>query len=113
MVLSGHKQEGLERVEEHPHNAPSVLPEGVLGGMLGQLMHQHSLCVTCTLPPTQLLEPRHNNDGCMQGCATSVKQLKKQSQTPHKKPAGLQFAQCLAELTQAWLLATKNVGYAL
>ena len=60
MVLCGHKQEGLQGVEEHPHNTPPVLPEGVLGGVLGQLMHQHCLCVTYTQPHTQLLTSRHN-----------------------------------------------------
>ena len=34
MVLSGHKEEGLERVEQHPHHSTSVLPEGVLCGVL-------------------------------------------------------------------------------
>ena len=48
MVLSGHKEEGFEGVEQHPHHPPPVLPEGVLRGVLGQLVHQHSLCVTCT-----------------------------------------------------------------
>lgn len=53
MVLCGHKQEGLEWVEEYPYHAPPVLPEWVLCGVLGQLMYQHSLCVTCQHPQIQ------------------------------------------------------------
>lgn len=79
MILGGHKQEGLEGVEKHSHNAPSVLPEGVLSGVLGQLMHQHSLRVTCTRTSTQILRVRHINDSCLRRGATSVKQLNNSS----------------------------------
>ena len=39
MVLGGHKEEGLEGVEQHPDHLPPVLPEGVLRSVLGQLVH--------------------------------------------------------------------------
>ena len=54
VVLGGHKQEGLQRVEQHPNHPPPVLPEGVLASVLGQLMHQDRLCVACghTCQPT-------------------------------------------------------------
>ena len=43
MVLGGHKEEGLSRVERHSHHAAPVLSEGVLRCLLGQLVHQHCL----------------------------------------------------------------------
>jgi len=49
MVLCGHKEEGLERVEQHPHHSTPVLSEGVLCGVLGQLVHQYCLGVACTV----------------------------------------------------------------
>ncbi len=52
MILGGHKQEGLERVEEYPHHTAPVLAEGIPGGVLGQLMHQHCLGVACTVTQT-------------------------------------------------------------
>ena len=39
VILGGDKEERLERVEQHPHHPTPVLPEGVLGCVLGELMH--------------------------------------------------------------------------
>ena len=35
MVLGGYKQEGFQRVEQHPYDSAPVLAEGVLSLMLG------------------------------------------------------------------------------
>lgn len=43
VVLGGHQQEGLARVEEYPLHSPPVLAERILGGLLTQLVDHHSL----------------------------------------------------------------------
>ncbi len=52
MVLCGHEEEGLDRVEQHPHHSTPVLSEGVLCGVLGQLVDQYCLGVACTVTCT-------------------------------------------------------------
>lgn len=46
VVLRGHKEEGLARVERRAHHAAAVLAERVLRCLLGQLVHQHRLQAT-------------------------------------------------------------------
>ena len=43
MVLSSHKEERFAGVERHSHHATTVLPERVLCGLLGKLVHQYRL----------------------------------------------------------------------
>lgn len=42
-VLGGHEEEGFGRVEGCSNDLPLVFPEGVLCGLLAQLVHQHCL----------------------------------------------------------------------
>ena len=60
MVLCGHKQEGLQGVEQHPYHTAPVLPEGVLCGVLRELVYQHCLSVACTVTP-RVSQWRHQN----------------------------------------------------
>ena len=113
MVLGGNKQEGLERVEKHSHHTPPVLPKGVLSGVLGQLMHQHSLRVTCTHPHFFLSPDRITMAAC-----TDVQLVSNNSTSKPTAPqsaAGLQFTPRFGPptelnnraLKEAWLLAAR------
>jgi len=61
VVLCGHQQEGLARVEEHPLHASPVLAEGILGRLLAQLVDHHCLegqpepYVRCAFPPVSFV----------------------------------------------------------